>query len=163
LHVGLDAPRQARAADVVDPHGSFAAPLARPPGIVDPAVVNGWAWRTAEIPAVNGHGTSCALARFYAGLGAGGTLDGKRLFSSDLVAEVTRPQLVARDRVLDREVAWGLGVQVDLEEGGFGMGGVGGNLGWPAAEGYAVGYVTRRLGDFDRIEAIEEVVRAVLG
>jgi CubicO group peptidase (beta-lactamase class C family) len=126
-------------------------------------VVNGSAWRAAEIPAVNGHGTALALARFYAGLGGGGTLDGKRLFSSDLVAEVTRPQLVARDRVLDREVAWGLGVQVDLEEGGFGMGGLGGNLGWLAAEGYAVGYVTRRLGDFDRIEAIEEVVRAVLG
>jgi CubicO group peptidase (beta-lactamase class C family) len=162
FHVGLDAPLQARAADVVDPDGSFAAPLARPPGIVDPAVVNGWAWRAAEIPAVNGHGTAGALARFYAGLGAGGTLDGKRLFSSDLVAEVTRPQLVARDRVLDREVAWGRGVQVDLEEGGFGMGGLGGNLGWLAAEGYAVGYVTRRLGDFDRIEAIEEVVRAVL-
>jgi CubicO group peptidase (beta-lactamase class C family) len=162
FHVGLDAPLRARTADVVDPDGSFVAPLARPAEIVDPAVVNGRAWRAAEIPAVNGHGTALALARFYAGLGSGGTLDGMRLFSPDLVAEVTRPQLVARDRVLDREVAWGLGVQIDLEEGGFGMGGLGGNLGWLAAEGYAVGYVTRRLGDFDRIEAIEEVVRAVL-
>jgi CubicO group peptidase (beta-lactamase class C family) len=162
FHVGLDASHRRRTADVVDPDGSFVAPLARPPEVVDPAVVNGSAWRAAEIPAVNGHGTALALARFYAGLGAGGTLDGVRLLSPALVAEVTRPQLVAPDRVLDREVAWGLGVQIDLEEGGFGMGGLGGNLGWLAAEGYAVGYVTRRLGDFDRIEAIEDVVRDVL-
>ena len=160
--VGLDAMLQARAADIVDPDGSFVAPLARPPGIVDPGVVNGSTWRAAEIPAINGHGTAVALARFYAALGAGGTLDGVRLYSPGLVAEVTRPQLVARDRVLDRDVAWGLGVQIDLEDGGFGMGGLGGNLGWLAAEGYAVGYVTRRLGDFGRIEAIEEVVRGVL-
>ena len=162
FHVGLDAALRRRAADVTDPDGSFVAPLARPPEIVEPGIVNGTAWRAAVIPAVNGHGTARALGRFYAGLGAGGTLDGARLFSPGLVAEVTRPQLVAQDRVLDREVAWGLGVQIDLEEGGFGMGGLGGNLGWLAAEGYAVGYVTRRLGDFDRIEAIEEVVRDVL-
>ena len=119
--------------------------------------------RAAEIPAVNGHGTALALARFYAGLEAGGTLDGVRLLSPGLVAEATRPQLVARDRVLDRDVAWGLGFQIDVEEGGYGMGGLGGNLGWLAAEGYAVGYVTRRLGDFERIDAVEATVRDVLG
>jgi CubicO group peptidase (beta-lactamase class C family) len=42
--------------------------LANPPGLLDLAVVNGEAWRTAEIPAVNGHGTARAVARFYAGL-----------------------------------------------------------------------------------------------
>jgi len=162
FHVGLDEADRRRAADVVDPDGTFEAPLARPAEIVDPAVVNGAPWRAAEIPAVNGHGTALALARFYAGLAAGGTLDGVRLLSPGLVAEATRPQLVARDRVLDRDVAWGLGVQIDVDEGGYGMGGVGGNLGWLAAEGYALGYVTRRLGDFERIEAVEAAVRDVL-
>ena len=42
--------------------------LSNPPGALDLSVVNGEAWRTAEIPAVNGHGTADAIARFYAGL-----------------------------------------------------------------------------------------------
>lgn len=162
FHVGLSPELQRRAAAIIDPTGTFVAPLARPPEIVDPVVVNGAAWRAAEIPAVNGHGTALALARFYAALGAGGMLDGVRLLSRELVAEATRPQLVAPDRVLDRSVAWCLGVQADTEDGGFGMGGLGGNLGWWDAQGYAVGYVTRRLGDHARIEAIEDVLRDVL-
>ena len=162
FHVGLAERLRRRAADVVDPDGTFVAPLARPAEIADPAVVNGVAWRAAEIPAVNGHGTALALARFYAALGAGGTLDGTRLLSAELVAEAVHPQLVALDRVLDRTVAWGLGLQVDLEDGGFGMGGMGGNLGWWGEEGYAIGYVTRRLGDHERVDAIDSAVRDVL-
>lgn len=161
-HVGLSTPLQRRAADLVDPGGTFTAPLARPSEIADPAVVNGAAWRAAEIPAVNGHGTALALARFYAALGAGGTLDGVRLFSPEAVIEMRTPQLVAPDRVLGREVAWGLGVQIDQEEGGFGMGGLGGNLGWWGEEGYAIGYVTRRLGDHERVASIDAVVRDVV-
>lgn len=161
-HVGLSPELQRRAADLVDPDGTFTTPLARPAEIADPDVANGAAWRAAEIPAVNGHGNALALARFYAALGAGGTLAGVRLLSEALVAEMTRPQLAAWDRVLDREVAWGLGVQVDLQEGGFGMGGLGGNLGWWGEEGYGIGYVTRRLGDHERVTAIDSVVRDVL-
>ena len=33
-----------------------------PPGVQDAAVVNSAAWRAAEIPAVNGHGTAAAVA-----------------------------------------------------------------------------------------------------
>jgi CubicO group peptidase (beta-lactamase class C family) len=161
-HVGLSSALRRRAAAIVDPEGAFVAPLARPREIADPDVVNGAAWRAAEIPAVNGHGTALALARFYAALGAGGTLDGVRLLSTGLVAELARPQLVAPDRVLEREVAWGLGVQIDLDEGGFGMGGLGGNLGWWGDEGYAIGYVTRRLGGHERADAVDTAVRAAL-
>jgi CubicO group peptidase (beta-lactamase class C family) len=161
-HVGLSSALRRRAAAIVDPDGTFVAPLARPPEIADPDVVNGAAWRAAEIPAVNGHGTALSLARFYAALGAGGALDGVRLLSAGLVAELTRPQLVAPDRVLEREVAWGLGVQIDLEDGGFGMGGLGGNLGKWGEEGYAIGYVTRRLGGHERAEAVDTAVREVL-
>jgi hypothetical protein len=42
------------------------------------------------------------------------------------------------------------------------MGGLGGNLGGLAADRYALGYVTRRLGDFERIDAVEAAVRDVL-
>lgn len=163
FRVGLPHADRRRAASLVDPDGTFASPLARPPEIVDPAVVNGTEWRAAEIPALNGHGTALAVARFYAALGAGGELDGVRLLSRDLMAEVLRPQLVAPDRVLGREVAWGLGPQIDLEEGGFGLGGMGGSLGWWSNQGYALGYVTRRLGGHDRVELVERALRDVLG
>jgi CubicO group peptidase (beta-lactamase class C family) len=162
FHVGLSPREQRRAASLVDPDRSFASPLARPPEIVDPAVVNGAEWRAAEIPAINGHGTAVALARFYAGLAAGGELDGVRLLSRDLAAEAIRPQLVAVDRVLEREVAWGLGPQIDLDEGGFGLGGMGGSLGWWSEDGYALGYVTRRLGGHERADMLDRAVRDVL-
>ena len=162
FHVGLSAGDQERAASLVDPDGTFAPPLARPAEIAHTAIVNGREWREAEIPAVNGHGTALAVARFYAALGAGGQLDGVRLLSRELVAEATTAQLVGRDQVLGRDVAWGLGVQIDVEEGGFGMGGIGGSLGWWGEEGYALGYVTRRLGGHERAGAVDDAVRAAL-
>ncbi|MFC0005441.1 hypothetical protein [Micromonospora siamensis] len=53
------------------------------------------AWRAGEIPAVNLHATATALARLYGGLLSGGTLDGVRLLSPDLV------RLAAHNRVDD--------------------------------------------------------------
>ena len=85
-----------------------------------------------------------------------------RLLSQELVTEAIRPQLVAPDLVLGRTAAWCLGVQADLEDGGFGMGGLGGNLGWWAEEGYGIGYVTRRLGDHERVDVVETVFRELL-
>jgi CubicO group peptidase (beta-lactamase class C family) len=159
-HVGLGPAEQLRAAQLRAAPG-FSAPLGRPPEIVEPDIVNGAAWRAAEIPAVNGHGTAVAVARFYAGLAAGGELDGVRLLSPGLVAEATaRPQLVAHDRVLDQTTAWGLGPQVD--EYGFGLGGLGGSGGWWGAPGYALGYVTRLLSSHERVEAVDDAVRDVL-
>jgi hypothetical protein len=46
-----------------------------PLGLRDLSIVNGDRWRAAEIPAVNGHGSAIAVARFYAGLVAGCELD----------------------------------------------------------------------------------------
>lgn len=170
---GLGGDDMRRAADVVDPEGAFLGAqrsagrayrlaLDNPPAMLYPDVVNGEPWRRAEIPAVNGHGTARAVARFYAGLAAGGVLDGVRLLSADLVAEaVATPQRSGRDEVLDCDVGWGLGVQIDDE--GFGMGGLGGNLGWWCRDGYAFAYVTRTLGTHDRASAVETAVRAALG
>ena len=72
---------------------------------------------------MNGHGTAEAVARFYAGLLGGGELDGVRLVSQEMVVEMTRGELTARDVLLDEERTWGLGVWVDTD--GFGMGGIG--------------------------------------
>ncbi len=173
LRFGLDPPELPLVADVVDPDGAFrrdaltAGPAYRlaldnPPAMLDPEVVNGHAWRHAEIPAVNAHATARALARLYAGLAAGGTLDGVRLLSRELVAEaVAAPQRVGPDEVLGHEVGWGLGVQIDEE--GYGMGGIGGSGGWWSADGYAFAYVTRRLGTHQRATSVEAAVREGLG
>ena len=71
---GLSPAQQARAVDLTGLDDAFRAgnaagrpPLyqlavANPPGAQDGSVVNSAAWRAAEIPAVNGHGTAAALA-----------------------------------------------------------------------------------------------------
>lgn len=50
---------------VVDLWGGWAGA-----GAFDGEVVNGAAWRAAEIPAINGHGTARAVAGFYQALSA---------------------------------------------------------------------------------------------
>jgi CubicO group peptidase (beta-lactamase class C family) len=166
FHIGLGADELARAVDL---EGELAAgddevhrlALTNPPGLLDLAVVNGESWRTAEIPAVNGHGTAAAVARFYAGLLAGGELDGVRLVSLETVAAMTRGELTARDVLLGARITWGLGVWVDHD--GFGMGGLGGSLGMADPElGLAEAYVTRHLAGHDRAEAMDAALRSGL-
>jgi CubicO group peptidase (beta-lactamase class C family) len=120
--------------------------LDNPPGLLDADVVNSAAWRAAEIPAVNGHGDARSVARFYDLL-----LRGK-LISDDLLKEATTPQWTGVDALLGDERSWGLGFAVEDE--GFGMGGIGGSLGWADPErGLAFGFVTTELGTHDRAES----------
>jgi CubicO group peptidase (beta-lactamase class C family) len=120
--------------------------LDNPRGLLDVDVVNSAAWRAAEIPAVNGHGDAHSVARFYDLL-----LRGK-LISDDLLVEATKPQWTGVDALLGEERSWGLGFALDVD--GFGMGGIGGSLGWADPEhGLAFGFVTTQLGTHDRAEA----------
>ena len=138
--------------------------LANPEGCRDLTVLNGPLWRETEVPAVNLHTTARAVARFYAGLLAGGTLDGHRLMSAETVAEMVRVQHSGPDLLLGGDVDWTLGMQVD-PDGTWGMGGTGGNVGYadPALD-FAVGYVTHHLADFERVDAVgEAVLRAAQG
>jgi hypothetical protein len=48
--------------------------MTNPPGALDGAVVNSAAWRAAEIAAVNGGGTTRAVAGFYHALAPGDLL-----------------------------------------------------------------------------------------
>lgn len=132
--------------------------VGNPAGARDPAIVNGDAWRAAEVPAVNLHSTATAVARMYAGLLAGGTLDGRRLLGPALVEQAVTTQYDGPDLFLQRRTRWGLGVQIETD-GTWGMGGIGGNAGWAdPASGHAVAYVTRMLGEFDRVTAIDEAL-----
>jgi CubicO group peptidase (beta-lactamase class C family) len=130
--------------------------LVNPAGCRDLDVLNGPLWRETEVPAVNLHATAPAIARFYAGLLAGGVLDGHRLLSPEMTAEMVRVQHSGPDRLLDRDVDWSLGMQVD-PDGTWGMGGIGGSVGYadPALD-YAFAYATRHLAGFDRVDALAE-------
>jgi CubicO group peptidase (beta-lactamase class C family) len=64
---------------------------------------NSHLWRSSEIPSVNGHGTARGVARIYAALSLGGTLDGVTLGRPSSFQELTREQLSAA-RSLDSDV-----------------------------------------------------------
>jgi CubicO group peptidase (beta-lactamase class C family) len=170
FQIGLRPDEEVRAAEVehaspgwaeelLGPPGSLRhRALANPAGALDVAVLTSPVWRRSEVPAVNGHGTARALARFYAALA--GWLD-EPLLSPALSAEVLRPAAEGVDLLLERHVSWGLGPQ--LEDGYAGMGGVGGSDGMAhLGHGYAFGYVTRRLDDHARAIALADTVEVCL-
>jgi CubicO group peptidase (beta-lactamase class C family) len=166
--IGLDAGQQARVVDLTGLDDGFLRDNAagkpdlyrratsNPPGAHDPAVVNGSAWREAEIPAINGHGTARGVAGLYAALLRGEVL------SPGLLGEAIAVQSSGVDRVFGHENAWGLGFGVD--DDGYGMGGLGGNVGWASsAGGYAYAFVTGTVGDHARSDLVENALRSCLG
>jgi CubicO group peptidase (beta-lactamase class C family) len=166
--IGLDSATQRRVVDLTGLDDAFRRgnengrpelyrrAIANPPGGQDGAVVNSPAWRAAEIPAVNGHGTARGIAGLYAALFRGD------LLSPALLREATTAQCTGTDRVFGFDNAWGLGFGVDAD--GFGMGGLGGSVGWASPVGeYAYGFVTGSVGDHDRSDAVENALRSCLG
>jgi CubicO group peptidase (beta-lactamase class C family) len=113
-----------------------------PPGISG-GPVNTPAWRLAEIPSTNGHGTARGVARFYLSLLNGAIL------APAIIAEATREHAYGEDYVLGRPSRFGLGYQLTHKERplgpnarAFGHFGAGGSLGFcdPDAK-VAFGYV----------------------
>lgn len=169
FHIGLGPGEQARTADLTGFGAAFrrsltadrpsllGPALANPAGATDPAVVNGPAWRAAEVPAINGHGTARSVAGLYAALAHG------RLLEKPLLDEMTRGNGTEVDRVLGGEPrAWGLGVLV--EDDGWGMGGIGGSTGWWCTDGeYAVAYLTSHIADHTPATRIENALREAIG
>jgi CubicO group peptidase (beta-lactamase class C family) len=177
FHFGLGAAEQERCARLVDEGGAWrqslldderpllAPALDNPPGVLEAAFVNSAAYRAAEVPAVNGHGTARAIASFYGGLAAGGTLGGVRVFEEATVDEALRPWAVGEDRLLGFAVTWGLGLQTHPRGRDFGLGGIGGFSGYGIREaGHALGfgYVTCKLGTHERADACDDALEAVL-
>jgi CubicO group peptidase (beta-lactamase class C family) len=165
---GLSSSQQARTVDLTGLDDAFRAGHAagrpslyqrattNPPGAQDSSVVNGAAWRAAEIPAVNGHGTARAVADFYHALAT------DRLLSPGLLAEAVSPQCAGPDRVFGHDNAWGLGF--GITDDGYGMGGLGGSYGGTCTTGgYTIGFVTGTVGSIDRVEALESTLRTCLG
>jgi CubicO group peptidase (beta-lactamase class C family) len=90
----------------------------------------------AAIPAANGLFTARSLARMYAALACGGTLDGVRFLSPDTLARATEVQAPAPVRVvIPFEMRWRLGYHGVFTSRGvprraFGHFGFGGSGGW---------------------------------
>jgi CubicO group peptidase (beta-lactamase class C family) len=116
FHIGLAAEHDARVAEILP------APPA-PPGLPDPFVaarkdpqslvgrvfanptlgpadVNTRAWRAAEIPAANGHGTARGLAQVYGALATDGALDGVAVLSPTQIERANSEQSNGLDAVL---------------------------------------------------------------
>lgn len=129
----------------------------------------------AVIPAGNGISTARDLARFYAMLAAGGTLDGVHILSPESVERATAVQVeVKRDRSLGIPMRWALGFhlggnRVDLfgyhtNPRAFGHAGHGSSVGWADPDlGLAVGIVTNGIreaaGHALRAAALSDAIR----
>jgi len=116
--------------------------------------VNGRAWRGAEIPAANGHGTARALARIYGALARGGEIDGVRLLEPESIERARTRQASGPDATLGGlPIDYGLGFMLQSRSmplspnvGSFGHPGAGGSLGMadPAAR-VGFGYVMNKM------------------
>ncbi|MFB6979588.1 serine hydrolase [Streptomyces scopuliridis] len=122
------------------------------------AEANTAAWRAAEIPAANGHGTARAVAALYGILAGHGRLGEHRVLSPETVERVREGQGGCRDLVLgvgfahDTEI--GLGLWLSGRNGSYGPNpravghdGFGGSCGLADPEaGISMGYVMNRMG-----------------
>ncbi len=166
LHLRVEEHDLTRVATLVDPTGSWqlgyledprwGPALGRPPGLLEPEVLNSDRFRGTSFPAVGLHATALSLASFYDDVIRPEGLVADRL-GHDLWRAYVEPAATGHDLVLDRPVTWTLGFQVGEEMGRveLGMGGAGGCSAWaePAAH-YGAAYVTRGLGGHDRGELV---------
>ena len=61
---------------------------------------NGRAWRSAEIPASNGHGNARSIANIGSILACGGMYDKKKILSMSTVEKAIEPQISGRDVIM---------------------------------------------------------------
>ncbi|NGO43321.1 serine hydrolase domain-containing protein [Streptomyces ureilyticus] len=116
------------------------------------------AWRAAEIPAANGHGTARAVAALYGIFAGRGAYGSHRVLSPEAAERVREGQGVCRDLVLgagfESETEIGLGLWLSGANNSygpnpraFGHDGFGGSCGLADPEaGVSLGYVMNRMG-----------------
>jgi CubicO group peptidase (beta-lactamase class C family) len=163
VFIGLPAAEEARVAPLIAPR--IAAPfdldamapeavaaLTNP--LMEPTLANDRAWRAAEIPAGNGQATARGLARLYAAMANGGTLDGVRLMGPETVEAMIEVQTERADLMLGVAPRWGRGVTRNAvgvygpEPLAFGHAGWGGSFGCGDTKAkVAIGYVLNQMGD----------------
>ncbi len=163
FHIGLAAEHDARVAAVTpgpppplteamlkalqDPESMLSKVFFNPPRSAD--VVNTRAWRAAELPAVNGHGTGRALARVYGALACGG----EGLLRPEAIARATVEQACGVDLIMGLPGRMGLGFMLTAPETpfgpnprAFGCTGAGGSVGFADPDArLGFGYVMNQM------------------
>ncbi|MEU8483317.1 serine hydrolase domain-containing protein [Streptomyces sp. NPDC048641] len=169
--IGLPEKEAGRAAELVHPRAQatseqaavFAqlapaalAALTNP--IAGAAEANTAAWRAAEIPAANGHGTARAVAALYGIVAGRGRSGDQQILSPEGAERIREGQGSCRDLVLGagftHETELGLGLWLSGPNGSYGPNpravghdGFGGSFGSADPEsGVAMGYVMNRMG-----------------
>jgi CubicO group peptidase (beta-lactamase class C family) len=90
-----------------DPTSMGARAFFNPPR--PPQGMNTRAWRAAEIPASNAHASARGLARLYAGLARGGSLDGVSILDAEVIEQAVVEQSIGPDAVIRMQSRFGLG------------------------------------------------------
>jgi CubicO group peptidase (beta-lactamase class C family) len=180
FHIGLSPTEQARVARVSSPRMPpededgkrlMEALVSKPHGIVARAftnpfsIINGVntsAWREAEIPSANGHGTARALARLYGALALGGTIDGVRVLGPETIRNCFREESYGTDEILQAVTRFGPGFMLSQDRPGasygpglnsFGHPGAGGSVAFADPEaGVGFAYVMNRMGPYVLID-----------
>jgi CubicO group peptidase (beta-lactamase class C family) len=145
LHGSLAPPKDSPGARIKGPLGDFLRDMTDPTTLAGatfnnprfgPDTVNSRAWRAAEIPAANGHGTARALARIYGALARGGEIDGVRILEPGTIDSARQEQAFGPDAVLRMPMRFGLGFMLRQEfmpispnDSAFGHPGAGGSIG----------------------------------
>ena len=156
FHIGLPAALESEVAETIPPDrpadlGAIemnpATVMALASPSMDAARANDKAWRAAEMPALNGHGSAQGIARLYAGLIGGAFLSETVLDAMTAVA-ADRPDLV-----IGINPKWGMGIahnesgMFGPEPATFGHSGWGGSFGCAhRPSGIAIGYALNHMG-----------------
>jgi CubicO group peptidase (beta-lactamase class C family) len=135
FHIGLPAEHDHRVAITVPPPFRDEDYAASAPGSSAPPAAgtavrvrdgNSDAWRRAQIPAASGFGNARSVALVQSVMACGGAVRGLRLLSQAGCDRAREEQFRGLDRMLDRQVRWGLGY--GLFGSACGWGGWGGSL-----------------------------------
>jgi CubicO group peptidase (beta-lactamase class C family) len=109
------------------------------------------AWRRAEIPSANGHGTALAVAQLYGALAHEGALRSGQLLSAESFRTLTARRFLGEDLVLPFRLDWRAGIMGNSnrfygpDPGALGHSGWGGSCGFAdPARKLSVGYVMNR-------------------
>jgi CubicO group peptidase (beta-lactamase class C family) len=103
-----------------------------------PDARNSAAWRRAEIPSANGHGTAAALARLMAVMACDGGIGGRRILEPGAAARAGRERVTGPDLVLPRVMSWGAGFMRSAAGGLYGPGAqTVGHSGWGGSCAFA--------------------------
>lgn len=135
--------------------GRMAELLGGAAGLLDVDVVNGDEVGSLVAPAVTGYASAHDLAGFWAWWAS--PTASERLGGDHHL----RPVLEDSDHELEHDVAWGLGPQFDPDRS-YGMGGIGGSVGWYGPElDLAIGVTTPVVGSLERLDPLQDAIESL--